>query len=158
MPLPKLFIGAAGVAAGAVLLCNIAPWMVAKPRMATLEYLKAGKLQTLDGQNKTFMVSARKLQRLNFVHFLSIIFLSVLKVYIMFNRNWVSRRIITPKSNIFIYWENSYLKVFLIWRYSRCWVTTLSSYVIILSCHLIFTLLLTMQVTILVIIIQLEFN
>lgn len=51
-----MFVGAAGVAAGAVLLCNIAPWMVAKPQFATLDYLAAGKLQTLDGKKRNFSV------------------------------------------------------------------------------------------------------
>lgn len=56
MPLPKLFVGAAGVAAGAALIVNVSPWLVAKPQMASLSYLKAGKLQTLDGSKK-FMAS-----------------------------------------------------------------------------------------------------
>lgn len=54
MPLTKFFLGAAGVAASAVVICNIAPWLVAKPQLATLDYLAAAKLQTLDGQKRNF--------------------------------------------------------------------------------------------------------
>lgn len=57
MTLPKLFIGAAGVAAGAAVICNLAPWLVAKPELATLDYLAAAKLQTLDGQKRNFSAS-----------------------------------------------------------------------------------------------------
>lgn len=56
MTLPKLFVGAAGVAAGAVLLCNVAPWMVAKPQLATIDYLAAAKLQTLEKKRTKFVV------------------------------------------------------------------------------------------------------
>ncbi|KAL4240444.1 hypothetical protein ACF0H5_001236 [Mactra antiquata] len=54
LPVSKFFIGAAGVAASAALLCNVAPWMVAKPVSASLDYLAAGKLQTLDGEKRNF--------------------------------------------------------------------------------------------------------
>lgn len=57
MPVGKFFLGAAGVAAGAAVICNIAPWLVAKPQLATLDYLAAAKLQTLDGQKRNFTVS-----------------------------------------------------------------------------------------------------
>lgn len=55
--LSRFFLGAAGVAAGAALICNISPWLVAKPQLASLDYLSAAKLQTLDGQKTNFSVS-----------------------------------------------------------------------------------------------------
>lgn len=61
--LSRFFLGAAGVAAGAALICNISPWLVAKPQLATLDYLSAAKLQTLDGQKTNF--SAKELWKTN---------------------------------------------------------------------------------------------
>lgn len=59
----RFFLGAAGVAAGAALICNVSPWLVAKPQIATLDYLNAAKLQTLDGKKTNF--SAKELWQRN---------------------------------------------------------------------------------------------
>ena len=55
----RFFLGAAGVAASAAIICNISPWLVAKPQLATLDYLNAAKLQTLDGTKTNFSVSRK---------------------------------------------------------------------------------------------------
>ena len=81
MTLPTLFVGAAGVAAGAVLLCNVAPWMVAKPQLATLDYLAAAKLQTLDSKKRTFMVIVNDSVYLDIDRF-------ILKQYIISESNY----------------------------------------------------------------------
>ncbi|KAL3876329.1 hypothetical protein ACJMK2_034191 [Sinanodonta woodiana] len=49
----RLFTGAVGVAAGAVLLCNLSLFD-AKPQLATLDYLANAKLQTIDSSRKNF--------------------------------------------------------------------------------------------------------
>jgi len=61
MTLPKVLIGAAGAVAGAAILTSMSAWMVAKPQLATLQYLNAAKLQTLDGQKKNFTVCIKAL-------------------------------------------------------------------------------------------------
>ncbi|KAH3863083.1 hypothetical protein DPMN_026061 [Dreissena polymorpha] len=57
MTASKYFIGAVGAAGMAVLVCNLAPWFVPKAQPATLGYLAAAKLQTLDEKKTNFTAS-----------------------------------------------------------------------------------------------------
>lgn len=52
-----LLLGAAGAAAGAVLMCNMSAWLIPAPQLATMEYLARAKLQTLDGSKRNFSAS-----------------------------------------------------------------------------------------------------